>query len=124
MPIACVRILGRLIAGIGLLAALLLCAPPAQAHEPANGRSVHRAGLVQSMSPQLSAGETIPNGGCRGGMSCCVVGQCSMVSIAMPTEGYADSRLQSAAFAYAGMIMTTTRGLRPGPATPPPRVTT
>ena len=125
MPKGGGQIIGRLIAGIAVLVALLLFAPPASAHDQATGPSVDRAslvrstGLVQSMSLQL---EKMPGGGCSGGLSCCVLGQCSMVTIAFPVASGAGYRPRPVAAAYAGLVRALTVGLRAGPATPPPRL--
>ena len=131
MPKGGGHIIGRLIAGIAVLVALLLFAPPASAHGQATGPSVDRAslvrstglvgsaGLVQSMSTQS---ENMPGGGCSGGMSCCVLGQCSMATIAFPVASGAGYRPRPVAAAYAGLVRALTVGLRAGPATPPPRL--
>lgn len=105
-----------------MLAVLLLFAPPASAHGQATGPSVDRAGLVHPISAQLSAGEKVPGGGCSGGISCCILGQCSIVTIAFLAESGAGYGRFGMAAAYAGMIVATIAGLRPGPATPPPRL--
>lgn len=125
MPKGGGHIIGRLIAGIAVLMALLLFAPPASAHGQATGPSVDRAslvwsaGLVQSMSTQS---ENIPGAGCRGGMSCCVLGQCFMGTIAFPATSGTGNRPCPIEAAYPGLVVATAVGLRAGPATPPPRL--
>ena len=128
MPKGGGHIIGRLIAGIAVLVALLLFAPPASAHGQATGPYVDRANvvratdLVQLMSTQLSAGEKMPGGGCSGGMSCCVLGQCSMATIAFPVASGAGYWPCPVEAAYAGLVLAPAVGLRAGPATPPPRL--
>lgn len=131
MPKGGGHIIGRLIAGIAMLVALLLFAPPASAHGQPTGPSLDRANLagspgvvgsmdlVQSMSTQS---EKMPGGGCGGGMSCCVLGQCSMVTIAFPTTSGTGYRPCPAEAAYARSVLAPAPGLRAGPATPPPRL--
>ena len=125
MPKGGGHIIGRLIAGIAVLVALLLFAPPAFAHGQASGPSVDRANLVrspdliQSISIQS---EKMPGGGCSGGMSCCVLGQCSMATIAFPATSGAGYRPCPVEAAYPGLVLAPAVGLRAGPATPPPRL--
>lgn len=122
MPKGGRNIIGKLIAGIAMLTMLLVFAAPASAHGQAADRSIERQSLVQSVSSQLSIGDEIAGGGCSGCMSCCIFGQCSMVPIAFPTIGGVGYRPRPTTAAYGGMIVATTIGLWPGPATPPPRV--
>ena len=131
MPKGGGHIIGRLIAGIAVLVALLLFAPPAFAHGQASGPSVDRANLVwsvglvgsgdlvQSMSTQS---EKMPGGGCSGGMSCCVLGQCSIATIAFSATSGTGYRPCPVEAAYPGLVLAPAVGLRAGPATPPPRL--
>lgn len=113
----------KLAASMLMLALLLLGSMhPASAH----GAGHHHA--ISQDAEQLIAADhhhpksQAPGHGCSGCLDCCAMGQCSMVSIALPSGPFLVTRLTRHAAVFGGYAARDAAGPGTAPATPPPRL--